>query len=264
MTARNSAASKRTWADPEIRARRIEAAKKARAKKSATIKETWRNPEIRARRIKGLKRAARRPGERARKKEQAKKNWTDPETRARIFEGMKRAAAAPGERERKSIAAKNARRDPEKRARWAAATRKALNRPKTRALIGAKSRLTWSDPEGRERFMAGRLKAAAVQLGVLPVDSKIEPMTEEAVRREIKRRRGGKEPTKTETWRLGSSLKKEKPEMTWPEVARMITLEAYCEVGPRKAGERLRVGVANYEASLLRPAKSLAVSSERS
>ena len=83
--ARQSAAGKKAWADPELRARQSEGLKKVwadpelRARQSAVSKKAWADPEKRARRSAALKKAWADPELRARQSERLKKAWADPE-----------------------------------------------------------------------------------------------------------------------------------------------------------------------------------------
>ncbi|MGB8265224.1 MAG: hypothetical protein WCE44_02760 [Candidatus Velthaea sp.] len=99
--ARQSAAGKKAWADPELRARQSEGLKKAwadselRARQSAVSKKAWADPEKRARRSAALKKAWADPELRARQSAAVKKAWADPELRARQSERLKKAWADP-------------------------------------------------------------------------------------------------------------------------------------------------------------------------
>ena len=82
-------ASKKAWADPEVRARMSQAHKKA-----------WADPEVRARMSQASKKALADPEVRARMSQARKKAWADPEVRARMSQARKKAMADPEVRAR--------------------------------------------------------------------------------------------------------------------------------------------------------------------
>lgn len=86
----NSAIMKRVWADPEFRARVLEARNTPEAKgkqfegNSRAAKRMWQNPESRAKNIESRKEAYQSPEYRAKLSERFKKLWKDPEYKAKL------------------------------------------------------------------------------------------------------------------------------------------------------------------------------------
>ena len=136
-------ASKKAWADPEVRARMSQAHKKA-----------WADPEVRARMSQASKKALADPEVRARMSQAIKKALADPEVRARMSQAHKKALADPEVRARMSQARKKAWADPEVRARMSQARKKAM-----------------ADPEVRARIVTARAGAKGVEIPKwVPVD----------------------------------------------------------------------------------------------
>jgi len=138
-----SQASKKAWADPEVRARMSQARKKALA-----------DPEVRARMSQASKKALADPEVRARMSQASKKAWADPEVRARMSQARKKAWA-----------------DPQVRARMSQARKKALADPEVRARMSQASKKAWADPEVRARIRAACRGAGGVLIPKwVPID----------------------------------------------------------------------------------------------
>jgi Tfp pilus assembly protein PilZ len=142
---RKSAAIKAAWADPEARARRIEAIRRARQslesrqRTSAASKASWADPEERERRTDGIRRSNDDPEVQKRKSEASEKAWADPEKRQRMTEAISEA-----------------KRTDEARARASESIRAALVAdPGASERLSAASKQSWSDPEVRRARTKG-------------------------------------------------------------------------------------------------------------
>lgn len=144
---------RRLWANPDVRERRTEAIRKARAK-----------PEVRKRTIRGLKRS-----------------WADPEVHQRRTAINRRIWENPEVRKRAGAAHKRAWANPEVRKRRTEGIRKALAKPAVRKRITATLKRSWANnPTGRQqqserskRVWAERLSRLAA---ALPADWRDKPL----------------------------------------------------------------------------------------
>jgi hypothetical protein len=123
----------KNWADPEYRAKVVEAQKavqgtdEARAMKSENSAEAWANPEVREKRQAGIKRSRNTAESKAKTSAQAKAQWSDPEYAAKQTANNQEIA----------------------------------NRAEVKAAKAAAAKALWADPEWKAKMLAARKKKVA-------------------------------------------------------------------------------------------------------
>jgi hypothetical protein len=123
----------KNWADPEYRAKVVEAQKavqgtdEARAMKSENSAQAWADPEVRQKRQTGIKRSRNTTESKAKTSAQAKAQWSDPEYAAKQTANNQEIA----------------------------------NRVDVKAAKAAAAKALWADPEWKAKMMASRKKKVA-------------------------------------------------------------------------------------------------------
>lgn len=251
VRARRIAGIKRAWADPEVRAKGSAASKRAwaapevRAKLIAARKKMGADPEVQARKSASLKKRAADPAVRAKMSEASKRAWADPAVRAKVSAAMKRALANPDVRAKLSAAGKRAWANPELRPERVAANKKGWAGTSRRARQSAMMKRVWSDPEMRKRNKIGRLKAAAVLLGIA-VPEEADLLTIETLRSKVARSRGGR-PSESERFAQAEILRRERG-WSYSKIAKKLTPLSWRN-NPRAAAEAIRKGIGRKRAS---------------
>jgi hypothetical protein len=126
----------------------------ARAKNSAAQKKRWQDPENRAKTSAAIKISKNTPESRARNSATMKKYYEDPEARAKLYAAQNTSEA----RAKKSDAIKIAKNTPEARARHSASAKKRYEDPEARARHSAAMKKYWDDPESRVKASSGQKK----------------------------------------------------------------------------------------------------------
>ena len=167
--ARNSAAIKKHYENPEARAKlsascntpeararnsAIHSTPEARAQNSATRKKYYENPEARAKTSAAIKLAKNTPEARAKISAAMKKLYENPEARAKQSAAMKKHYENPEARAKLS-AAKNT---PEARARNSAAQKKRYENPEARAKQSAAIKKMWADKKAKTQSTQSTLE----------------------------------------------------------------------------------------------------------
>jgi hypothetical protein len=212
---RKSAASKKAWAKPGALERRSAATKKAlasnevRAKLSAGGKAAWArlSAKEKARRCAAMSKAQ-------------KNHWARLDSEAKA----KRLAATIH--------------NPECEPKRIAEMRKALATEETFAKKSDANKKSWRKPGTKKKRIAGLRKFYA-----RPDVKKQSSARMTAIWALARGARAGRPAEKTEIFRKGAAMKK--PGVTWPDIARKLTPEAWRR-DPRKAGEAMRQGAAPY------------------
>ena len=141
--AKNSAARKKYFEDPE-----------ARAKQSATLKKYFEDPEARAKQSATLKKYFEDPEARAKNSAARKKYFEDPEARAKQSAIRKKYFEDPEARAKNSAIRKKYFEDPEARAKNSAARKKYWENPEARAKMSATQKIVRGTPESRVKNSA--------------------------------------------------------------------------------------------------------------
>jgi hypothetical protein len=118
--------------------------------------KNWADPEYRAKVVEAQLAAQGTPEARALKSENSAQAWTDPEVRQKRQTGIKRSRSTDESKAKTSAQAKAQWSDPEYAAKQTANNQEIANRAEVKAAKAAAAKALWANPEWKAKMMAAR------------------------------------------------------------------------------------------------------------
>ena len=118
--------------------------------------KNWADPEYRAKVVEAQQAVQGTPKARAMKSENSTETWTNPETRQKRQQGIKQSRSADTSKAKTSAQAKAQWSDPEYAAKQTANNREIANRAEVKAAKAAAAKALWADPEWKAKMLAAR------------------------------------------------------------------------------------------------------------